>query len=304
MLEIKEVNEFLEGKYVKIKQQFWDANDKSFSSNPQAIVDAMLPQIVSLFGKIGQVLEQRNCSVGEITISLIRQSVWDDKKRAVVEVFDSYEVNKKRIYTDEMDITWLFCNWDSFKESLEKEINEQGLSNIIKEPYVVWMMEKTLRDMALVLVSSIRPILLDADEIENFDKLKYIEGFHITVGEYMDWQNIVFAIPPMLEIEDEENTLLMYQRVENMNYRGITFSEKDLSGAKFINCGFQRCVFQKTDLKDARFVNCSFRDVIMKDGSLENAGFMECSLVDFDVSTMNLDGTYERNCTMENVKFD
>jgi uncharacterized protein YjbI with pentapeptide repeats len=166
------------------------------------------------------------------------------------------------------------------------------------------MMEKSLKDLALVLAASLRPVLLDADELENFDKLIFREGFRISVGEYMDWQNLVFAIAPRCDIEDSNETDLRYQRVENKNYGGITFKDKDMSRAKFIHCSFQNCIFQNVSLREARFVNCRWKDVVLRNGSMETTGFINCSLVNFDAATMNTDGAYVRDCVMENVKLD
>ena len=104
---------------------------------------------------------------------------------------------------------------------------------------------------------------------------------------------------------DEENEFpLIYQRVENLNFGGKVFKNKDLTAAKFVNCGFERCTFDQVSLKEARFVNCRFQNVVMKNGTMESAGFIKCSLVDLDARTMKHKGAYVSECVTENVLMD
>lgn len=304
MIKIDEIEQFEKESLPQIKHQYWQLNSQTFPKEMDSFVVALKEKFADVFGKLGDIVQKKDCRVGKITISLIRQSVREGKPRAVIEAFDRTGADKKRLYTDDMDISWLFSTWQTYREMLEKKVKQQMLSHIINQTYITWFMEKEITNLTMVLYHVIRTVLLDADEIDNFEKLVYPECFQISVGEYNDWQNVVFFVPPILKIDEENEFPLIYQRVENLNFGGKVFKNKDLTAAKFVNCGFERCTFDQVSLKEARFVNCRFQNVAMKNGTMENAGFIKCSLVDLDARTMKNKGAYVSECAIENVLMD
>ena len=97
-----------------------------------SFVVALKEKFADVFGKLGDIVQKKDCSVGKITISLIRQSVREGKPRAVIEAFDRTGADKKRLYTDDMDISWLFSTWQTYREMLEKKAEEEQ-KNISEE---------------------------------------------------------------------------------------------------------------------------------------------------------------------------
>lgn len=304
MIKIDEIEQFEHNCLPEINHSYWELNDKTFPKEMENFVPEVKAKFACIFDELGVILDKKKCQVGEITISFIRQSAREERQRAIIEAFDSVEVDKKLLYSDELDVSWLFSTWQDYRNLIIQEIKKQMLTSVINDSYIIWFMEKSITNLVMVLYQAIRSILLDADEIENFDKLKFQEGFRISVGEYNDWQNIVFFVPPQMRIEEDNELPLVFQRVENLNFGGKTFKDKDLTAAKFINCGFERCIFENVSLNEARFVNCRFKDVIMKNGTMISTGFMKCSLVNLDTRTMEYKGSYVSDCVMENVVMD
>lgn len=301
MIYIQEIDDFMNNHYEDIKKKFWDTNNDTIPLMMEDIAQVVKQKMSQVFESIGVVLEKRKCKVGDISISFLRQSAWEKKKRALIEVFDSFEIDKKLIFTDELDVNWLFTNWDLFKEDITESVKQQGLSRIIKEPYIIWMMEKELGNLASLFHAAIKSLLVDADELESFSKLIYDDGFRITAGEYGDWQNLVFFMPPQYNIEEDTDIPLIYQHVYDMSYYGIDFKKKDLSCSKFVNCVFDSCTFEEVSLEQARFVNCKFVKVDIINSSMKQTGFIQCSLVDMDTRTSDATGAYVSECTIENV---
>ena len=120
MIKIDEIEQFEKESLPQIKHQFWQLNSKTFPKEMDQFVTALKEKFADVFGKLGDIVQKKDCSVGEITISLIRQSVREGKPRAVIEAFDRTGADKKLLYTDDMDISWLFSTWQTYREMLEK----------------------------------------------------------------------------------------------------------------------------------------------------------------------------------------
>ena len=75
MIKIDEIEQFEKDSLPQIKHQFWQLNSKTFPKEMDQFVTALKEKFADVFGKLGDIVQKKDCSVGEITISLIRQSV-------------------------------------------------------------------------------------------------------------------------------------------------------------------------------------------------------------------------------------
>ena len=81
MIKIDEIEQFEKESLPQIKHQFWQLNSKTFPKEMDQFVVALKEKFADVFGKLGDIVQKKDCRVGKITISLIRQSVREGKPR-------------------------------------------------------------------------------------------------------------------------------------------------------------------------------------------------------------------------------
>lgn len=279
------ITEFRENELKKATADFWKDTEKSVLEKMPDIVEKIKNTFAELFLAIARIQEDK--PVGRITISLLRVSAGEERQRARIEVYDKDEITGKLLYDTDMDISYLFAEWESYRHKLEMMAEEKGVRRYITDPVIRFLMEEKLTDMASYLYAVLKYILIDADEIPNYELLNTIPGFMITAGEYMDWQNALFAeVPPIDLRQITEETHAVFARFEKENYKDLHIKDCNLSKTKFTDCRFQSCTFENVKLNDALFQNCYFKDVIMKSGTMYGAIMKSCIRMNSDFSRM------------------
>ena len=144
-------------------------------------------------------------------------------------------------------------------------------------------MEEKLTDMASYLYAIFKYILIDAEELENYKLMNTIPGFMITIGEYMDWQNVLYVEVPEVDLNNINNeSSVMFARFNGESYKELYIKDINMKHAKFTNCKFNKCTFENINLNDSLFTNCQFKDVVMKSGTMYGAIMKDANGIDTD----------------------
>ena len=285
MIQSTYITEFRENELKQATDEFRKATDKSTMENMPAICEQTKRTFSELFSHIAQI--QGENPVGRITISLIRISAWEERQRARIEVYDRDEIVGRLLYETQTDVSYIFTEWENYRKRIVDMAETKGVRRYIKDPVVRLFMEERLTDMASYLYAIYKYILIDAEEIENYGLMNTIPGFMITIGEYMDWQKVLYAEVPPIDLADvDESSPAMYARFKNKIYRDLHIRGADLESTKFTDCKFYRCTFENVNLNDALFENCQFKDVVMKSGTMYGAVMKKCVRVRSDFSGM------------------
>ena len=76
----------------------------------------------------------------------------------------------------------------------------------------------------------------------------------------MDWQDIVYAALPEIDIFNHNMNVLLKQRdFFSKEYEKKMFINLDMSNSRFYNCIFKECTFDNCILNDCIFETCSFK---------------------------------------------
>ena len=287
MIEKKEIQEFKEHEFVQAVQLYWKDTEEKISHHLKEHLEYTQNTISEVFTNIAVSQKKRNLPAGQIVISLIRNSVWNGKARAKIEVYDKNQVLGKLICTQDMDVSWMFVSWNFFHETIVRLAEEKGVSRYIREPVIRWLMESKLTEMAYYLYALLKYITLDADQLPAYDLFERRDGFYMSVGEYQDWQKIIYAEMPVLDIlYPNEAMPFIFQKIDGQKFCGIHFENLNLEKARFTNCEFERCTFTDVNLNDVRFIDCSIRDMKMLTGTMYGALFQRCYIEDMDLTGM------------------
>lgn len=285
MIKSTYITEFKEKELKQATDEFRKATDKSTMENLSVIIEQIKKTFSKLFSEIAQIQGENH--IGRITVSLLRISAWEERQRAKIEVYDKDEIVGKLLYETETDVSCIFAEWENYRKRIAALAEEKGVRRYIKDPVICFFMEERLTDMALYLYALYKYVLIDADEIENYELMNTIPGFMITIGEYMDWQRVLYAQVPTVNLEQiNKGELVMFARFKNKTYRDLHIEGANLESTKFSDCRFYNCTFTDVNLNDALFENCQFKNVVMKSGTMYGAVMKKCVRVHSDFSGM------------------
>lgn len=272
--------------YEEAKRIFFQKTTAHILDNVQTICKDISDALDTFFCNIGTAQKKQPISIGQITISLIRISAWEDKKYIRLDAYDEGQLLGRNVAFQYIDAGWLFSAWDAYHDDLEERVKQTGNGCYIKEAAVKQMMNKSLGELASILAYTLKYSLDDADYLEHFADFTKTDGFVISAGEYMDRQKMLYAQLPEVDIFfNQEERPLVFQKIAHKRYYDKNFVDFDLRNARFDQCDFIRCDFENVDLCDVRFVDCTFKNVCMKSGKMYGASFAECTM-----ENVNMDG--------------
>lgn len=279
------ITEFKEREFKQATDEFWKATKKSVLANMESIVGEIKNTFSELFSTIAKI--QKNNDIGKITVSLIRISAWEKRQRAIIEVYDKDEIIGKLLYQTQIDISYIFTEWENYRINLITLAEKKGVRRYVKDAVIRFFMEEKLTDMASYLYAIFKYILIDAEELENYKLMNTIPGFMITIGEYMDWQNVLYVEVPEVDLNNINNeSSVMFARFNGESYKELYIKDINMKHAKFTNCKFNKCTFENINLNDSLFTNCQFKDVVMKSGTMYGAIMKNCIRINSDFSGM------------------
>lgn len=283
------IEEFERTEYEEATRAFIKRTADYICENMQVIAKEITGELDDFFKNIGLVQKKQMIPIGQITISLIRVSAWEDKKCIRMDAYDDELLIGRNVAFQYMDGSWLFTAWDSYYEDLVNKVRASGKERYIKEARIRQMMNKSLYKLAGILAYTLKYILDDADYLEHYQDIKRTEGFIISAGEYMDCQKVLFAHLPEVDIFfNPDKKPLIFQKIEYKRYYDKAFVDFELKNARFAHCDFIRCSFENVDLSDVRFVDCNFKTVEMKSGKLYGASFTDCIMENVNFQGMSV----------------
>ena len=248
----------------------FEAQKEEWLQKLQTALEAFMENIVKM-----QKLQP--IKAGQIAISILRTGIWEAKPRLRFDCYDAMKESGINLAYQYMDIEWLASHWKEFQDRLTKAVEESGGGRYVRRAQIEQYMSMALDRLLPVIVKSWKYKLMDFDQFAQYQLLQKEEVFILTAGEYMDWQSIMYAEVPQIDIVvNPENQPLMFQNISGKIYRKKEFQDIDLTRSRFTDCEFSKCSFTHVDFRDARFVKCLFRDVTMTEGELYGATFTDC----------------------------
>jgi len=169
---------------------------------------------------------------------------------------------------------WVFPEWDVFYEDLLNRTQKLGLGTVIRPPYIKSSMWDVARYVLHFVSTFVKTQLVDVEQLSSFRAMKKAGTFRITFGEYMDWQRLIYAqLPPVDIFNREENEPLSFRLFCSAVYEDKTFENLVLDDARFDSCIFKNCLFKGSKLRDVKFEGCDFEHCRFERVRLDGARF-------------------------------
>lgn len=273
--------------YNKAAEEFITKTKEYISAHNEEITLRMTGELEEFIQQIAKMQKVQSIPAGQIAISVLRTSIWEGKPRIRFDCYDEGKEAGRNLAYKYMDAEFLTIEWENFRNSLEQMAKVGGYERYIKTAQIEQYMSRTIKRLIMLFVMNFKYYFADADCLKHFDEMEKAEGFLISAGEYMDWQKILFASVPEIDIiANPNNYPLIFQKIKEKIYRHKEFKDMDLTQARFIECEFSKCSFENVILNDVCFESCLFRNVKMKSGSMYGATFIDCVFQNADMEGM------------------
>lgn len=251
----------------------------SFGENEERIVESWRRELSLYLERIAALQQKEQAGpVAEITVSFMYTSLYEGK--AVFRV-DSYG-DEGRVYGESMAAAFLSADWlvqelPSLKEELAACAAREGLRGVVRPAAFEVLALRAVRSLLYYFAGRFKYIVTKVLDEKYLARLKKGEVFVICIGEYLDWQNTVFAILPEVDIFNcGRDTKLQFRHFPAIVYRRKQFTDLNLSQSKFTDCTFEDVVIGECCMNDCTFDGCSFNRVTISGTQMAGSLFIDC----------------------------
>lgn len=246
-------------------------------------------------------------TVSEITLSLLYTSL---EEKSVEFRIDSYGeggfLYEDTLLAERFPAPWLAENMSTLSQELEKHVVEENLRRYIRPAQIERLKLRALRSLLAYFSSRFRYVIADALDRKRLARLKKGETFVITMGEYLNWQKVIFALLPEVDIFNcEAGTSFRFRRFLAIYYEGKNFQDLNLCDARFTDSTFRDCTMDGCQLNDCIFDGCTFKNVVITGTEMIGCLFIGCDLkeVYFQEVSFFADETKQEQAYYEPTEF-
>ena len=271
---------FQEEVYPKVFEEVAEQTFRLFSQNEKHIakewksrLDVHMDQIVYM-QKQG-IIER----VAQTDISFLYSSINTGTQFRVDSYPQGGRIYASSLYTTMLDGSWLTKAVEPMGNKLAKYASQEGIRQYIRPAYIETLKLRAIRSLLAIMVARFKytiPFIIDT---KRFAKMKKEDSYLICMGEYMDWQNVLYANLPSVDIFNcDEGTNLRFRSFLAIYYQNKQFAQLDLEHAVFIDCTFQNVVIEECDMNDCLFDGCIFENVQFVTTKLAGSTFKKCEM--------------------------
>lgn len=289
----------------------------SYADHADEIHKTVVGQFDAFFRCIVR-LQERNLMepVHAVALSFPYSSLLCGNPCMMFEVYPDFPFFAPKLVQEIFSAPWVFPDWTEFYEDLLTRTQKLGLGTVIRPPYIkssIWDVARYILHFASTFVKT---KMVDVEQLSSFKSMRKAEVFRVTFGEYMDWQRLIYAqLPPIDIFNCEEHETLTFRRFSSAVYENKAFDNLQLDDARFESCVFRNCSFKNSKLRDAKFEGCDFEDCRFEQVRLDGARFSgskllnvemyeiktNCMIPDPDTILGGFTTTDFMNCFLENV---
>lgn len=221
-------------------------------------------------------------SVAQITLSLLYSSFEAEKVEFRI---DSYGeggfLYEDSMLAERLPASWLAGQMNVLEKELEKRTVEEKLRRYVRPAEWEKLKLRALRSLLYYFSSRFRYVIMDALDQKRLAKVKKEENFMISMGEYLDWQKVIFALRPEVDIFNcEAHTTFCFRRFSAIYYEKKSFRKLEIRQARFTDCTFQDCRIDDCQMNDSIFDGCTFKNVVFSHTEMIGCLFIDCSFQD------------------------
>lgn len=258
----------------------------SYSDHGEQIHKTLIREFDVFFQTVAQ-LQERNLMdvVHSVAVSFPYSSLLCGDPYIMFEVYPDLPFLAPKLIQETFSVPWLFPDWNEFYEDLLDRTKKLGLSTVVRPPYIRSSMWDVARYTLHFVSTLVKCQMVDVELLPSFNSMRKADTFCITFGEYMDWQRLIYAKLPSIDIFNcEDDDSLSFRRFQSAVYEDKTFENLRLDDAQFESCMFTNCLFKQSTFRDAKFEGCDFENCRFEQIRLDGARFSGSRLRNIEMS--------------------
>lgn len=162
------IQEFEEQEYHAAERQFMERTAAYVREHADAVIEGIRTKLDGFMAEIARQQKIQMIPVGQITLSLMRVSAWEEKKLIRMDAYDAEQLMGRNVAYQYVDAGWLYTQWQAYYDSLKKAVKDKGKSLYIREADIRNMMNRSLKKLAYILAATLKYTLNDADYMAHF----------------------------------------------------------------------------------------------------------------------------------------
>lgn len=250
--------------------------------------ESLKKEFLDLFYKVIQIYETENNNSKIIFYSMLRTSMFLDKK--VEYLTRDYNVNISLKY----DGSWAFKGFFEIEEELEKS-RKLYVGNVSKI-HVKELLYKSIHEFAEYIILVGRQVLSEID-ISEIRYLRETEWIYIVMGDYMGLNNNIR--------NTEQICIFRKPKIDNNNI--LEWFEKNKGGVNscwFQNLNISKCKLKNRDFTFTNFEKCNIENVDFTMSNFDGSKFISCELLNTNFFVGSIVGTDFSKSNLEGSNFD
>lgn len=257
----------------------------SYTDHAEQIHKTVIGQFDAFFRCIARLQERKLMdAVHSVAISFPYSSLLCGDPCMMFEVYPDFPFFAPKLVQEIFSATWIFLDWNEFYEDLFARTQKLGLSTVVRPPYIKSSMWDVARYMLHFASTFVKAKMVDVEQLSSFKAMRKAAVFRVTFGEYMDWQRLIYAqLPPIDIFNCDEHEALTFRLFSSAVYESKSFDNLQLDDAQFESCIFRNCFFKNSKLRDAKFEGCDFENCRFEQVRLDGARFSGSKLLNVEM---------------------
>lgn len=217
--------------------------------------------------------------VAYISVSFLFTSFYFGTPKFQIDCYpEGWCVASESMYSTAFDAAWCTQYIGTFREDLIHDSKKDGTIRVIPAEKVEVYVLKAVRALLLYIVNVVK-YFPQAHTSPKLFQMARSESFCLTFGELGDWQRVIDAILPEVDIFNcDKDTSLRFRRFSAVYFQDKEFSGLDLSHGTFRDCTFIDCKISECLWNDCIFDHCTFKRTFVGDSSLLGTTFFRCKM--------------------------
>lgn len=274
-------------KYIEFKEKYLEQCDAVYGEKLMAQwqeewekrIKLIKGQIEIVIANMVQIQQQAPIEIGCIQISLLLSSIEAGKPELMYEVYDAGMELGTLLYAQSFQTDWFIPDREEEKNQIRDRIKELNWQSYLGEEEIKALFFENIN---MILVSLSHALKYEFDDFMTYsgaDKLKVVDGFYLSIGEYRGWRKILYCYVETKDILQQGlEKEFSYMRFKDCHYRDRRLAGFQLAHTKFEKCVFLKMTFHEVDFSDADFEECVFRECVFERCQLNGTVFEQCDM--------------------------
>lgn len=183
------------------------------------------------------------------------------------------------LLTETVPADWLTRYVEEMGQTLFMRAKQEGLARYIRPAGIYVLCLRAVRSLLLHYSGWMKYRMPELLDFKKYSRLILEESFRLSFGEYLDWQRVLYAKLPEVDLFNcSKETSFLHRTFHSIYYEKKTLENLDLTGAVFHGCTFCNTAINNCCMNDCLFETCIFEAAVIRDTLMAGCTFVDCTI--------------------------